>query len=371
MKNKLINCFIFFTALCSKAQTTDLGFLGQLKDSCKFYFSGEYHSNTSLENDYDLLMYLYTNNNVRVLVLEAPQEYEYSFNQYVTTADTDTYFISHFADHLRFNSRPVFLDYLKKIRTFNASLKNRYQKISIVCADINYSLSNALYDLTFIEHDEYASYKEILKCLREAEKIGLDADPDKHIKSRIELASQFKYLLDMREEQWKVMYQKNFPQIKMAIHALYRNAEVYYKYGIMSLPPREEIIYENIMEAYKENPDVSYFGNFGQMHTLLNCNVANLIKSDVAPASSMANELNKTEGLEHKVCTMPYYYLTQNNKPILDGKEFEDIVFLTQQEVDKYKKMFDAEGKPVYVPINKLQKADELEDMFNFIIITR
>ncbi|HKC68074.1 MAG TPA: hypothetical protein VKG26_07575, partial [Bacteroidia bacterium] len=259
--NKLSLCLVFFTALCVRAQTTDVTFLTSLKDSCKFYFSGEYHSHSSLENDYDLLVNLYTNNNVRVLVLEAPKEYEYSFNQYVTTNDTDTYFINDFKSHLRFNARHEFDEYIKKIKTFNASLKNKYQKINIVCADINYSLTNALYCLTLIEHDEFAhSDPAILKCLRAAEKLYYNNGDDKHQKSRIELATQFKYLLDMREESWKDMYQKNFYQIKSAIHALYRNAEIYFKYGVMSFPVREEVIYENIMEAYRQNPDVSYFG---------------------------------------------------------------------------------------------------------------
>ncbi|HKC68459.1 MAG TPA: hypothetical protein VKG26_09525, partial [Bacteroidia bacterium] len=79
----------------------------------------------------------------------------------------------------------------------------------------------------------------------------------------------------------------------------------------------------------------------------------------------------KTEGLENKVCSMPYYYVIDNNEPIVDNKEFEAIDFLTTEEKEKYKKLFNTDGQRIYVPLSKLQKADELDGMFHYLIISK
>src|ERR1700740_1294657 len=185
---KIIIAFALLFFANARAQTTDVTFLRELKDSIKFYFSGEFHSNTNYESRYELLMTLYANNNVRVLILEAPKEFEFNLNRYITTADTDAYYVRQYHNYLRPVGRYQFDDYLKKIKAFNEGLKDPTQKISILCPDMNLFLSNALFKLDLIYSDGTTSDKDILKYLKKAGRVGLFSNPRKNTNKKIKVA---------------------------------------------------------------------------------------------------------------------------------------------------------------------------------------
>ena len=369
--NVKIIIIIGFTMSLSKAQTSDLSFLKDKKDDYKFYFSGENHSHTNYTNRYELLTTLYVNNNVRTLVLEAPQEYEFYFNQYITTADTDTYYLTIFHKYTFMRTPEEFDNYLKKIKQFNEAIKDSSQKITIICADRISSLPSGMYRFSFIYQDGNTNNKALLKYIEKAGRIGMKSNARKNSKRKIRVVYKLKSLLDANEQDWKDLYLDNFNMAKRAINSLYRHAKVYNEHKVMSGPDREKMIYQNILEAYNENPNVSYYGNFGQAHTLLNCNPSIIINNPFNFTSSMANELNKTAGLVNKVFSMPYYYLGMSKTFTVDEVTYTNKDYLTPEEKEKYQKQFDKEGKFIYVPLNQLKKKDELQNMFHYLIISK
>jgi len=352
----------------SKAQTTDISFLSSLNDKYKFYFSGEFHSYTNYASRYQLLTKLYATNNVRVLVLETFKEYEFDFNRFILTEDTDTYFLRSFHKGLMMNKPQEFDAYLKKIKQFNSGIKDSSQKISIICADINPSLSYAMLQFSFIYHDGYTENKELIKYIKKAARIGLWSTEARNTKRKRKVIYKLKQLLDTNQKDWRDLYTNYFNDAKRAVNGLYRNACAYEQSKVISDSARERIIYENILEAYNYAPNVSYYGNFGQMHTLLNCNPSTVFQYDIAITNSMANMLNTTPALKNKVCSMPYYYLDMPKVSPRGNKIFEKD-FLLDEEWVKYR---DELGKAplLYVPINKLQRSDELNNMFNCLIIS-
>lgn len=339
-----------------------------LDRNCKFYFSGEWHSRTDYENRYELLTKLQATGNVRILVLEISKEYEFDFNRFVCTDNNDTYFLKTFHKGLLMNKPEKFDEYLKKVKKINEGFSDPSQKITVICADISPSLRYAMFKFRLIPPIGNTMNSTVIRAIKNAGRIGRWGTEKKNTPKQIRIAYELKRSLENNTQDWKDLYKDYFPLAKRAVNALYRNAKAYKTYTVMPDSVRERIIYENILEAYNDRPDVSYYGNFGQMHTLLNCDPSAVIPGQLQIASSMANLLNNTEGLKNKIFCMPHYYLSLGiSSPT--GTKYYTNDFLTEEERTFYAGEIKNKNR-LYVPIQSLRRYKELNGMFNYLIIS-
>ncbi len=122
------------------------------------------------------------------------------------------------------------------------------------------------------------------------------------------------------------------------------------------------------MDDYYQNPGACYYGNYGQLHTLLNCNLKEVTSGELLINKSMAQRLNETKELIGKIATMPYYYLNSDSSQTTCHLKIFGKNILTNEEELKFRNTLNVNEYFYLSAKNQLTRKD-LKDMFNFIII--
>ena len=363
VKVTIIFLFIFAYGMGQNASQFQLD---SLNKRYLFYFTGECHTKKDYKYTFELIKHLYITNKVRRVILELPQEYEFVLNQYIndsTSKDSDNIFL--FEKH-HIQKQIEFYQFIEKLRLFNHSLEK--EKISIVCPDISKTVDYAFYKIGLIKmlgvtHNEYVN-KYIDNALT-VKRIHLT---NNQYKKTVKNIYNLKTCLEIFESDFKDLYKENFLAVKREINCLYKVALAYQKYKVIPDSVREQLIFESIMDDYTRNIGICYYGNYGQLHTILNCNLNYATSGNIQVNKSMTQRLNETEELHGKIATMPYYYLNNDSSSIACRLKIFGKNILTTEEELKFRNTLNA-NECFYLSTRYQLTRKDLKNMFNFIII--
>lgn len=361
-----------WSLLCSNvyAQRTHLSFLDSLDGKYKFFFLGECHPQKDYAHMHDVLLKLYSSQNVRQLILELPQEYEYGFNSYLRdTGKPDLHKIKLEYD-IETDKEQDLYKFLEQLRVYNKSVEDSTQKLSVVCAEITPFVSTGLFKFGMEMKRGNTKSKEIKKAIHEARKVRLFSALNNRDEKTVSTIYTLNKLIDSCEAEFRILYGADFTSVKRRIKVLYKNTVACQNYQVIPDSVRERLIYENIMDAYHSNPQVSYCGLYGLLHTLVNCDVKSFTSNQVEMHANIATRLNETSGLRDQIFTMPYYYLVQDSLSKACDLKYYGKDLLDLNEIKKYNLQI-GQNKYLYVPVTNLIREKELGLLFKYVVISK
>lgn len=338
----------------------------------KLYIVGERHELKNEEYMFDMIMQTYKNNNVRKAFIELPKEYELEANKFLLDT-AGTVVNMEFSGHIiTYYHEVEFLNFLNKLRLFNKQIKDSTNKIQLIFSDITFSIYNGLYKIGRYKPLGETENQEIVSLLSKIGSVKLFFTRNNISKKRIKRVNKLKQLVDNYPNDFKNLYLSDYDEMVNQINFLYKTQKVYIKYK-SHFPDsiRERFIFENFYNAYKKNPNINYFAEYGNSHVVTNYNVKQYFLTNynelIEIENSMCTLLNNTPELKGKICNMLYYYneIYPNTSKPYGAMKIHGRAILTDAEMNKYK---NSTSKYLFIPVAELEQYQELKENIKMLI---
>lgn len=355
--------FILISASYSSLSQVKLLFSENQQQSFNFFLTGECHLKTDYNHYYSLFAELYQTHQVRNIILEVPQEYEYDLNKFINSKETTVGLINLGA--ITLHDEPGYYRFMERLKEFNLSIKDTSQRISVTCADISPMLSNALFRLSLIDQEGTTSNTKLFHTIKKAGRIGIWGT-SKNNSRKIKLVYQLKHLLKDNEQDFHDLYKQNFGYVKRMILSMCYNADVYKEHEKYVDSLREKCMYENITRVYRDFPNEKYYGNFGMVHLSLAPYEKGFLDKGWGVSKSLACMLKETPGISPMSIVYYYVNIDEIAKSCRMNVYGEDI--LTDDEKIKY--LTDVGQNYFFVPIDEIKNHEKLKSVFHGLIIS-
>lgn len=363
---KFYYCLCFLLYFNSGFPQMSKLFKDSLDESSCFFFTGECHLKKDYRYSLVLFENLYQHHRVRKIIIEFPNEFEFGFNKYINDpAPKNTDYLDLFATEMLKNQEDC-KEFLEKIRLLNMSVSSDKEKIHIICPDINRSIYYALLSIASSTDPEKINNLEIYESFMKIFKLKRRHFDDNQYEKAVTLVYEIKKFLDVYENDFRNIYKDDFVKMKKTIDKLHNTTVLYQTYKVIPDSIREQIMFENIFDDYQQNPEVSYYGNFGLYHTMLNCHIDDVTLGGLQVKNSLAQRLNETKELKGKVVSMVYYYAGGDDKCMW---EISGNSPLSPFEAEKFKNIDFSNGN-VIIQSKDLVKSKDLETKFQYLIIS-
>ncbi|WP_157785710.1 hypothetical protein [Clostridium tunisiense] len=237
--------------------------LSLIDDSKKYdvFFTGEYHGELGNEKiSLEMLKYLNKTSGVNYLICELQYSVVFKFNKYLETGDEKL--LNEAVNVVRKKNSDYagenYYKFWQGIYEYNKTLPEE-KKIQAFGIDMDFLPDYTLKVLNSLipTKEPPAEIEENLRKLKSlfsGEVSSEDEVPNIMLALQEDLNNNDKF--------YKVFFGENFNEFKNNISSMVNTAE----YAKTQDVNRDELIYDNFMRIYKENPKGKYYGQFGRLH---------------------------------------------------------------------------------------------------------
>ncbi|WP_346898988.1 hypothetical protein [Clostridium sp. UBA7503] len=238
--------------------------LNLIDDSSDFdiFFTGEEHERLGNEKiSIEMLKYLNEKEEVRYLICELQYSIVSKLNEYIQNGDEK---LLKDAIEVVTNANPSYGgdDYYKfweEVYNYNKTLP-KDKKIQAFGIDIDFQVNYTLNEMFSLIPNTEPDTEIIEKINNFKSILNGDVEDDEEI-ARI-LADLYKDV-NSNTDMYKALFGDNFNKFKSNLSSMMNTM----KYMENQRLYRDNLIYDNFMRIYNENPKGKYYGQFGQLHT--------------------------------------------------------------------------------------------------------
>ncbi len=238
--------------------------LNLINDSSEYdiFFTGEDHGKLGNEKiSIEMLKYLNEKEEVRYLICELQYSIVSKLNEYIQNGDEKL--LKEAIEPVR-NANPSYGgdDYYKfwqELYNYNKTLP-KDEKIQAFGIDIDFQVNYTLNEMFSLIPNTEPDIEIIEKINNFKSILNGDVEDDEEI-ARI-LADLYKDV-NSNTDMYKALFGDNFNKFKSNLSSMMNTM----KYMENQRLYRDNLIYDNFMRIYNENPKGKYYGQFGQLHT--------------------------------------------------------------------------------------------------------